>query len=111
QVELVIVTNGAECAGGDAPRFPLKALALGPVRVIPRELPFVSCRSLDLPGALGPAATMARSLLGEIEALPADDRVAFRDGHRFVERYERWPLDEPPVPGLLRQQGGVRITG
>ena len=37
-----------------SPRFPAKALVQGPARVLPRELPFVSCRTVDLPPSLVP---------------------------------------------------------
>ena len=50
-MEIVVVTNGADAAGTDAaPRFPLKSLVQGPVRVVPKEMPSVSWRSVDLAG-------------------------------------------------------------
>ncbi|HYN05181.1 MAG TPA: SDR family NAD(P)-dependent oxidoreductase [Vicinamibacteria bacterium] len=110
RVEIVVVTSGAEGAGRDAaPRFPAKALAQGPARVLPRELPFVSCRSIDLSSALAPTAAFARQLAAELEAETDESRVALRDGERLVEAYERWPLAE--AAGPWRERGVVLITG
>ena len=104
------MTSGAEGAGRDAaPRFPAKALAQGPARVLPRELPFVSCRSIDLSSSLAPTAAFARQLAAELEAETDESRVALRDGERLVEAYERWPLAE--ATGPWREQGVVLITG
>src|SRR4029453_10013712 len=87
-VEIVVVTNGAEAAGTDTvPRFPLKALVQGPVRVVPREMSFVSSRSVDLPASLDSAQAVARSIAAELNAQTTDTRVALRDGDRFAEVY------------------------
>jgi thioesterase domain-containing protein/NAD(P)-dependent dehydrogenase (short-subunit alcohol dehydrogenase family) len=111
-VELVVVTSGADGAGHDAcPRFPLKALAQGPVRVIPREMPSIACRSVDLPGVLGSAQLLARALSVELEGQVTDTRVALRDGDRFVEVYERWRLTESGETWQLRPRGVVLMTG
>ena len=110
RVEIVVVTSGAEGAGRDAaPRFPAKALVQGPASVLPRELPFVSCRSIDLSSSLAPTAAFARQLAAELEAETDEGRVAIRDGERLVEACERWPLAEATVP--WREQGVVLITG
>ena len=110
RVEVVVVTSGAEGAGRDAaPRFPAKALVQGPASVLPRELPFVSCRSIDLSSSLAPTAAFARQLAAELEAETDEGRVAIRDGERLVEACERWPLAEANVP--WREQGVVLITG
>jgi thioesterase domain-containing protein/malonyl CoA-acyl carrier protein transacylase/acyl carrier protein len=111
-VEVVVVTNGADAAGTDsAPRFPLKALTQGPVRVIPREMPSVACRSVDLTGILGSTQVAARTLVAEVDAQTTDTHVALRGDDRFVEAYERWPLVETSGPWPLREHGVVLITG
>lgn len=111
-IEVVVVTNGAEAAGADtAPRYPLKSLAQGPVRVVPKEMPSITWRSVDLSGDLGPAQSSARTLIGEVEARTADTRVALRGDDRFVERYERWPIAQSTGAWPLRKQGVVVVTG
>jgi acyl transferase domain-containing protein/thioesterase domain-containing protein len=111
-VELVVVTNGAEAAGSDnAPRFPLKALVQGPSRVAPKEMPFVSCRTVDLPALVGSNQQIVRTLVSELELQTSDQRVALRDGERFVEAYERWPLQESGEAWPIPQHAVVLITG
>jgi acyl transferase domain-containing protein/thioesterase domain-containing protein len=111
-IEVVVVTNGAEAAGTDsAPRYPLKALAQGPVRVVPKELPSVAWRSVDLGADLGPTQATARALIAEVDALTTDTRVALRGEDRFVETYERWPIAEGTDAWPLRKQGVVVVTG
>ncbi len=78
-VEVVVVTNGADAAGTDsAPRFPLKALVQGPVRVVPKEMPSLAWRSVDLAGALGSPQAAARALIAEVDAPTTDTHVALR---------------------------------
>ena len=112
QMQLVVVTSGADAAGADsAPRFPLKALTQGPVLVVPRELPSVSCRSIDLPGVLGSPQAVARSLAAELDAETSDPRVALRGDDRFAEVYERWPTADLAGTWPFRQRGVVLMTG
>jgi acyl transferase domain-containing protein/thioesterase domain-containing protein/acyl carrier protein len=111
-IEVVVVTNGAEAAGTDATaRYPLKSLAQGPVRVVPKEMPSVAWRSVDLPGTLGSSQATARMLIGEVDAKTTDTRVALRGDDRFVEHYERWPIAETTEAWPLRNRGVVVITG
>jgi acyl transferase domain-containing protein/thioesterase domain-containing protein/acyl carrier protein len=111
-IEVVVVTNGAEAAGNDAaPRYPLKSLAQGPVRVVPKEMPSVAWRSVDLGGVLGSAQAAARTLIAEVDTQTTDTRVALRGDDRFVETYERWPIAETNQSWPLRKQGVVVVTG
>jgi acyl transferase domain-containing protein/thioesterase domain-containing protein len=112
RLELVVVTNGADAVDGEsAPRFPGKALCEGPVRVLPRELPSVACRSVDLAAEPGSSQAVARVLVKELAVQTSDARVALRGGNRFAERYERCPLNETSGTWPLRDGGVVLITG
>jgi acyl transferase domain-containing protein/thioesterase domain-containing protein len=111
-LDLVVVTSGAEAAGSEtAPASPLKALTQGPVRVLPREMPSISARSIDLPAVFGSSQAAARSLLGEIDADTADVRVALRGDERFVEVYERWAIEAGHTPWTLAPGAVVLMTG
>ena len=111
-VDLVVVTSGAEAAGPEtAPASPLKALSQGPVRVIPREMPSIGCRSIDLPAVFGSPQAAARTLIAEIDAESADARVALRGEDRFVEAYERWPIAEQNGQWPIAERGVVLMTG
>jgi NAD(P)-dependent dehydrogenase (short-subunit alcohol dehydrogenase family)/acyl carrier protein len=114
---ITVVSNGlCDITGGEALE-PLKATLLGPVAVVPREYPNLSCRSLDV--ALGGAAELARTagqILAEAARNPelADlPTIAFRGNLRWVREYEPLPLPAPlaAAPPSLRRGGVCLITG
>ena len=43
-----VVTDGMQKVTGKETLFPGKATVLGPVKVIPKEYPNISCRSIDI---------------------------------------------------------------
>lgn len=111
-VDFVVVTSGAEAVGSEsAAASPLKALTQGPVRVIPREMPSITCRSIDLAAVYGSAQTAARALLQEVDAESAEVRIALRGDERLVEAYERWPLAGQDGQWRLSEKPVVLITG
>jgi acyl transferase domain-containing protein/thioesterase domain-containing protein/NADP-dependent 3-hydroxy acid dehydrogenase YdfG len=136
-VHATVVANGMQAVAGEPLPYPEKATLLGPVKVIPRELPGFTCASVDvaLPAFEAPTvrervrAALAeperpRFLTTERDALvarlelevsgPAENAsVALRGPDRFVESIERLPL--PPrdahVVGRVRNGAVVLITG
>jgi hypothetical protein len=61
-ITLHAFATGAAQVKAEGLAYPEKAMALGPVRVIPREMPGVTCGlvDLDLPGAPGKPALVDR---------------------------------------------------
>ncbi|HZF07642.1 MAG TPA: amino acid adenylation domain-containing protein [Thermoanaerobaculia bacterium] len=113
---ITVVASGLAQVTGEEPLEPLKATLLGPVTVLPRELPNLSCRSLDVALRRGGRAALERAasqILAEIErpaALSTLPTVAFRGGLRFVRDFEPVPL--PQSAGTRLRQGGIcLITG
>ncbi len=116
---------------------PEKATVLGPVQVIPRELPGVTCKSIDLRlperpkgllaglvqgvrrGAAGRSSTsgdldvLVDTLQAELLASAENDIVAHRGAKRLVRRYEGHPLHERETAAHvgLREGGTYLITG
>jgi amino acid adenylation domain-containing protein len=111
---ITVVSNGLCDVTGEEPLDPLKATLLGPLTVIPREVPGLSCRGIDValdgPGTLERAAEQVLAELGREPELPV---VAFRGALRWVRGYEPSPLPAPPVGARprLREGGVVLITG
>jgi len=119
-VHLSVVSDGLQEVTGDEELHPLKATLLGPCGVIPRELPAVACRSIDLRLATNGGANgidgvrIAEALLGELfreEARP----VALRGRHRWVRAFEPVRLERPEgADGTLaglRPEGVYVVTG
>jgi amino acid adenylation domain-containing protein len=106
RLDLAVVSNRLHDIAAGEPLEPEKATVLGPVKVIPQELPWVRCRSIDC-GALE-----VEPLLAELEAASGEDLVALRGRQRFVRTFERVSLEAPAgLPALLREGGTYWITG
>ncbi|WP_380218684.1 SDR family NAD(P)-dependent oxidoreductase [Jhaorihella thermophila] len=122
-VHVVAATTGAAARGDEALRYPEKAMIAGPLGVMPRELPGVTCAWLDLHlpmrarggflarrrRADGAAiAPLVRPLLEELVAEPGNTVALWRDGRRFAQEYRPVKLDAADAPA----EGGTwLITG
>ena len=106
-LHLTAVTMGAAQVRVEPLVYPEKAMALGPVRVIPRELPGISARLLDLPMDIS-VDEGADAVIEE--ALSSGESVgALRRGRRFVQDWRKVPLD---VRSLDLPRGAhVLLTG
>jgi acyl transferase domain-containing protein len=118
---LTIVSNGLARVGAEPERDPLKAMLLGPARVIGAELPAVASRSVDVswpPAAPWQGRRVVDQLLAELgaarEADPTREErvIAYRGAERLVESFERAPLRTPSATARGFREGGVYvITG
>lgn len=134
-VHLSVISNGMQrVVEGDGPLYPEKATVLGPVEVIPRELPGLTCKSIDLTLPLAGRDAFRQRLLGrgkpvagrpgsldeiveqleaELLALPESDIVSHRAQARYVRRFESRPLRERGAAGgtPLVEGGTYLLTG
>ncbi|MBI5722125.1 MAG: SDR family NAD(P)-dependent oxidoreductase [Burkholderiales bacterium] len=111
-------TAAAESVLGEAAQGVTQALATGPVLVLPREIPGLQMRTVDLDASdLEPAAAerAASMLADETQHAAIEPQVAHRAGRRWVRRYERLALpaaaagSAAPLP--LRRRGAYLLTG
>ena len=114
-LRLTVVSNGLHEIGTDGPVSPVKALLAGPCRVIPQELPDVTCSSVDVawPGSDPEQIDcVADRVLRELASDTDDAVVAHRGRDRLVQGFDAIRL-EPPRPEEVRvRPGGVYlITG
>ena len=119
-IHVSVVTTGAAQVKDEGLPYPEKAAVAGPVKVIPRELPGVTCATLDvvLPPqpkgwrAKADPAAMERLALQVCEDLlsdPANAAAALRGEKRFERALRKLPLTEG---GLELAEGApVLITG
>ena len=135
-LDLTIVSNGMQRVDAeDSVSYPEKATVLGPVKVIPRELPGVTCSSIDVALPPQPTTTLAawanslRASSGETRTAALDrvadvlvrdllgpatsEIVAHRGTDRFVRRFESQTLvAKKDGSGLgLREGGTYLLTG
>ena len=113
-VTVLHASAGAESVCGEPVRTSASALAVGPVLVLPTELPGLRMRRVDLEcrdGVVDTAAAIA-SLTREVGLGDGEPQVAHRVGYRWVRRYEQIAL-QPATPEQLplRRHGCYLITG
>ena len=110
-----VFSSGALSVRGGPLHHPDKATVTGPVRVIPRELPGITCSLADLAAAEKPAkqgaeAATVDQVLEEMLARPSNHIAALRGGKRFVLGHGR-KAPQQGVVDLVRKGGTYLITG
>lgn len=120
-LHLVVATANAQKAStSDTVSWPEQSTVLGPLLVLPHELPDVTCVAVDLalpvakrrtPPDYGP---IVEAILGEAQGstvgLTGGIVAAWRDGARLTRTYQR-AIASNPKPLPLRRGGVVLITG
>jgi len=123
-LHLTVVGNGLAALDGEVLRHPSKATVLGPCKVIPRELPDMTCQVVDLPlpvartkgawRALRPARldALAELVERELPGAPHNGFAAWRAGQRYEQALEHISLPEAQAGRTrLRPRGVYLITG
>ncbi|WP_373635706.1 SDR family NAD(P)-dependent oxidoreductase [Yoonia sp. SS1-5] len=119
-IHITAVTSGAASVNGEALPYPEKSTIMGPARVMPRELPGVTCAVVDvaLPKGLGSRRKgrdgglddLAERLLQDAIAKPANTVAAYRGAQRLELSYQPAPF--PQVETHKVRDGAVcLITG
>ncbi|TFZ02998.1 SDR family oxidoreductase [Ramlibacter henchirensis] len=109
-VRLTVIAAGSQAVNGSKVEHPVRSLALGPCRVIPRELPNVSTVLVDLDPRDTASAAICRAVVCEALAAPGADLVALRGGTRWVAQLVRSASSTSAKP-LVREGGAYLITG
>ncbi len=137
-IHITAVTNGMTQVEGEPLPYPEKSTLIGPIKVIPREMPGITCSAIDVrlpetntrlfggnffnalidPFAGRKAAqdeldAISARLETEMLAPPQNAVVAFRGPHRYEENLEPQHLIpvNPDVAARVRDGSVVIITG
>jgi acyl transferase domain-containing protein len=140
RLHISVITRGMQKVGDARLLYPDQATVLGPCKVIPRELPGVTCASIDLEPRELPAQKVRgqlwrrfatpngqnangagrahasaqddelEQLLLELRMPPANGEVALSGDARWARRYEPIPAPRPEKP-QIRAQGVYLVTG
>jgi len=115
-LDVSVVTNDLQVAGGEEVVRPEKTTVLGACKVIPQEYSNLTCRSIDVvlpePEMTTRRAIVVQQLYSEIKARGREQVVAYRGPYRLVESYQQTRMEKPhnSLHGLT--EGGVYlITG
>ena len=110
-IDIALVSNRMQQVFDEPVRNPARAVLLGPVRVIPLELPGITCRSIDVDLESEDSAGCAARIVAEVNSSRENNSVAFRHGERFVETVEPIDLTSAPEHNRLEIGGVYLITG
>jgi len=120
-LHLSIFTTGAAQLRDEPLPYPEKALISGPAGVIPRELPGLTCSTVDIElpqqtkgwrNLLGTAeaAEITPRLLEELLAEPANLTAIWRGDKRYEQNWRPVPLNTAEDP-VFKTEGHYLITG
>jgi len=116
-LHITTLTNGAARLHQEALPYPGKATVAGPVGVIPREMPGLTCSSIDIELAL-PRRDKTQALdylalrvLEDLMAPAKNARLAYRGEKRLTQTLRQVPLTQNAAPTVLRDKGVYLITG
>ncbi|NJM09209.1 hypothetical protein HC891_27920, partial [Candidatus Gracilibacteria bacterium] len=108
-LRLLVVSNSMQDVAGEPVLLPQRATLLGPAKVMPVEYPFVRVTSVDVAlAANGDYTGVAHQLIGEAQRADSALVVAYRQRHRWLQTFERAPLDSP-LPADLPLRDGASI--
>jgi len=110
-LHLTVITSDMMRVQDEALAHPEKTTVMGPVRVIPREFPGLSCSVLDL---AAPRRSQAAGLVGpvleELLAVPGNTVAAIRGDKRFAQSWQHVPL-KPVEEAGIAEGSVVLVTG
>ncbi|HSG53873.1 MAG TPA: KR domain-containing protein, partial [Paracoccaceae bacterium] len=111
-IHITAITSGAAQVKGEPLAHPAKASAMGPLRVIPREMPGVTCASLDIPmpdTRRGMPDALVTQVLEDLLQEPGNRVAALRGARRYEQDYRTQPIPEGETP--IADGDTVLITG
>jgi acyl-CoA synthetase (AMP-forming)/AMP-acid ligase II/nucleoside-diphosphate-sugar epimerase len=107
RMRLDVISSGVQAVAPEDQVAYERTTILGLVKTIPQELPWLSCRHIDLPNEQ--VETNVARLLRELQSPQKEREVAYRDGRRLVARLERVDLRQEPMQELPFKTGGVYL--
>ena len=110
-IDIALVSNRLQQVYEESVRNPARAVLLGPARVIPKELPGIGCRSIDVDLESGKVSECAAPIVAEMASARENITVAFRGSERFIETLDSFDLSASQQRRRLQPGGVYLITG
>ncbi|AUX38594.1 MULTISPECIES: type I polyketide synthase [Sorangium] len=112
-VKIVVLSTNVHAVNERGKVHPAKATIIGPIDVIPQELPGISCRLVDAdPPPDGPELHAWYERIAEELAYETPERIVARRGElRWTRSFERVDLSACNSSSPLRHHGVYLITG
>ena len=109
-IDIAVVSNRLQPVSGELTAEPIRAALLGPIRVIPKEMPGITCRSIDCDPVGQGTGYVAVQIIAEHLAPFSDPVVAYRSNERWTESVERLDLKDAGSRPGLKFKGTYLIT-
>lgn len=106
-VRLQVISNHTQCISPADEIAYEKAPVLGLIKTIPQEMPWLTCRHIDLP--VDRVEVNGIHILQEITVLQEEREVAYRNGQRLVPRLEKVDLLRQEKQELPFKIGGMYL--
>jgi thioesterase domain-containing protein/acyl carrier protein/NAD(P)-dependent dehydrogenase (short-subunit alcohol dehydrogenase family) len=110
-VDIAVVTSSLQSVGGEQIVSPERAALFGPLAVIPKEIPNITCRGIDCDFTAQRTSYLAIQIINEHYSPFQDPLVAFRGRYRFINSAELFKAGGSSPEGKLRRNGVYFITG
>ncbi|MES2634789.1 MAG: beta-ketoacyl synthase N-terminal-like domain-containing protein [Pseudomonadota bacterium] len=110
-IRLTIVTAASQSVHGEPLSHPERALAVGPCRVIPREMPNIRTKLVDLASMGTHAQPLAQSIVDEASCDHHADVVALRGNERWTTKLAPSRPTQAHGRPFARKRGVYLITG
>jgi acyl transferase domain-containing protein len=111
-IHIVAALTGVASVLDEPVENPEVASTLGPVLVLPIEIPGLRMRIIDLDIREGTIDAAAQALVEEAASLDSEPMVARRAGRRWVQQFERVALPPAEAAALpIKPRGVYLITG
>jgi acyl transferase domain-containing protein/acyl carrier protein len=111
RIDIAVVTAGIQSVTGEEALIPARATVLGPCRVIPQECPNLRFRSIDFTGLDATTPETVEHIIREVAIEAFEPTVAYRNGGRWAQSYDRTEYPVPDEHPRLRGRGVYLITG
>ena len=110
-IGIALISNCLQQVADEPVHNPARAVLLGPARVIPKELPGIQCRSIDVDLRADNGTEFAAQIVTEMGSAFDYSTIAWRHGERFAESLDSFNLAAAPERRRLVPRGVYLITG
>ncbi|QQS37255.1 MAG: SDR family oxidoreductase [Ignavibacteriales bacterium] len=108
KIKIISVTDSVHKTGTEKINSYIRSVNLGPVKVIPKEFPDIECSAIDIENNT-PVETTIERILSEFNREFKDSTIAYRDGNRLVQTFEKLNINSIEKQKPLFKDGGVYI--
>ncbi len=110
-LEIASISNGLQSVSGEELSHPARATLFGPMKVIPKELPGIACRNIDVEARILNTEQSALRIIAELSSTVRDPVIAYRGEERWVGSFEHEALRSRQEGSRLKEKGVYLITG